>query len=137
MASNIKGPLLGLREFLADKSPLKMMKNVIYIILNVLFVLKIRNFCLYFLIIMENDLARKLRLTSKFMTSQTGKQIITIWKLPNISRGKGNQAIKMRMRQRDQFQTTFRFKKALYKVKASGSTLGLMYFGRPPLGHTV
>ena len=28
------------------------------------------------------------------MTSQTGQQIITIHKLPNISRSKGNQAIK-------------------------------------------
>ena len=31
---------------------------------------------------------------SKFMTSQTGKQIITIHILPNISRSKGNQTMK-------------------------------------------
>ena len=37
---------------------------------------------------------RKLRLFSKFMTSQTGKQIITIHILPYISRSKDNQVIK-------------------------------------------
>ena len=36
-----------------------------------------------------------LRLTSKFMTSQTGQQIITIQILPNISRSKGNQTTKL------------------------------------------
>ena len=36
---------------------------------------------------------RKVRFISKFMTSQTGQQIITIHILPNISRGKGNQVI--------------------------------------------
>ena len=33
---------------------------------------------------------RKLRLVFKFMTSQTGKQIITIYILSNFSRSKGN-----------------------------------------------
>ena len=33
---------------------------------------------------------KKLTLISKFMTRQTGKQIITIHVLPNISRNKGN-----------------------------------------------
>ena len=37
---------------------------------------------------------KKLRLISKFMTSQTGQQIIPIHILPNISRGKSNQEIK-------------------------------------------
>ena len=35
-----------------------------------------------------------LRLISKFMTSQSGKQTIPIHKLPNISRSKGNQTMK-------------------------------------------
>ena len=39
----------------------------------------------------ENGLLRKLRLISKFMMSQTGKQIIAIHILPNISRSKDNQ----------------------------------------------
>ena len=37
---------------------------------------------------------RKLTLISKFMTSQTGQQVITIYILFNISRSKGNQAMK-------------------------------------------
>ena len=36
----------------------------------------------------------KLKLISKFMTSQSGKQIIKIHILPNISRRKSNQTIK-------------------------------------------
>ena len=36
-----KGTLLGLRQFLATKSPFKMMKNVFYFTLKALFVLKI------------------------------------------------------------------------------------------------
>ena len=42
----------------------------------------------------ENGLIRKLGLISKFMTSQTGQQIITIHILSNISRSKDNQAMK-------------------------------------------
>ena len=37
---------------------------------------------------------RKLNVISNFMTSHTGEQVIIIHILPNISRSKGNQAIK-------------------------------------------
>ena len=37
---------------------------------------------------------RKIKLISKFMTSQPGKQTIAIHILPNISRSKANQTIK-------------------------------------------
>ena len=37
---------------------------------------------------------RKIRLTSKFMPSQTGLQTIAIHILPNISQSKGNQKMK-------------------------------------------
>ena len=37
---------------------------------------------------------RKIKLISKFITSQPGKQTIAIHILPNISRSKGNQARK-------------------------------------------
>ena len=65
------------------------MKNAFYFMLKALFGLEIilflsRHFCLI----------RKLRLISKFMTSQTGQQIIKIHTLPNISRSKGNQTMK-------------------------------------------
>ena len=42
----------------------------------------------------KNDLIKKIRLISKFLTSQPGKQKIAIHILPNISRSKGNQKIK-------------------------------------------
>ena len=43
---------------------------------------------------LKNGLIRKLWLISKFMTSQTGQQIIMIHILSNISRSKGNQTMK-------------------------------------------
>ena len=55
------------------------------------------SFCLDFLIMYQNGLKRygkkrikKIRLISKFMTSQPGKQTITTHILPNISRRRGN-----------------------------------------------
>ena len=54
----------------------------------------ILNFCPVFLVMQKNGLIRRLRLISKFMTSQTGKQIITTHILPNISRTKNNQTMK-------------------------------------------
>ena len=50
-------------------------------------------FVLAFWAIRNNDLIRKIRLTSKFMTSQPGQQRITIHILLNISRIKGNQTM--------------------------------------------
>ena len=38
---------------------------------------------------------KKLRLILKFLTSSTGKQIITKLILPNISRSKGNQTVEI------------------------------------------
>ena len=52
------------------------------------------SFCLDFLAIYKNGLIRKTRLISKFMTSQPGKQTITIHILPSISRNKDNQTMK-------------------------------------------
>ena len=43
----------------------------------------------------KNGLIRKIRLISKIMTSQTSKQIVAIHILPNISRSKGKQTIKL------------------------------------------
>ena len=43
----------------------------------------------------KNGLTRKIRLISKFMTSQPGKQTIVIHILPNISRSKGYQTMKL------------------------------------------
>ena len=41
-----------------------------------------------------NGLIRKIRSISKFMMLKPGKQVITIHRLPNISRSKGNQTLK-------------------------------------------
>ena len=49
---------------------------------------------LTFLVMFENDLIRKQRLISIFMTSKTWKQITVIHILPNVSRSKDNQTKK-------------------------------------------
>ena len=67
-----------------NDSPLKMIKNALYFILKALFTFK-----------MKNNLTRKLWLISKFIMSRTKQQIITIRILPNISRSKGSQTMKV------------------------------------------
>ena len=52
--------------------------------------------CLDFLAMQKIDLINKVRLLSKFMTSQFGKQTIAIHILSNISRSKGNHTMKFR-----------------------------------------
>ena len=77
------------------ESPLKTIKNAFYFIVKALFVLKIfQVFVTTFWSCRKNGLIRKIRLTSKFMTSQPGLQAIAIHILPNISQSKGNQAMK-------------------------------------------
>ena len=77
-----------------NESPLKMMKNVFYFTSKTLSILKYLSFFLDFLVFYQNGLIRKIRLISKFMTSQPGKQTMVIHVLPNILRNKDNQAIK-------------------------------------------
>ena len=70
----VKGPLSGLRQFLTIQSPLKIMKNIFYFMLNCsLFVLETSTFlsCIFW---QKNRLIRKLWFISKFMTSQTRQQ---------------------------------------------------------------
>ena len=57
---DIKGAVLGLRQFLATESPFKMMKNAFYLTLKTPLVLAL-NFCYEFLIVQANGLTRKLR----------------------------------------------------------------------------
>ena len=66
-----KDPVLGLRQFLAAESLLKTMKNVFYFMLKALFALKILKLCPDFLFMQENGSIKKIRLISKFTTSQT------------------------------------------------------------------
>ena len=71
------------------------MKNAFYFILKAPFVLKLFE-CLPWLFdhVEKKGLIRKIRLISKFMTSQTGSQANTIHILANISRSKGNETMK-------------------------------------------
>ena len=89
------------------------------------------------------------------MTSQTSKQMITIYILLKISITKGNQEMKfgqlIEYNMRNVFQKNLSenvaerlaphlfliFKKALCKVKVSGQQFCFKIFGRPPLGDTT
>ena len=80
----------GLRQFLA-LTALKNDKEMLFIL--PLFS-RYLNFCLDFLVMLENGLIRKIMLISEFMTSQPGKLIIAMCILPNISGSTGNQTMK-------------------------------------------
>ena len=74
--------VLGLRQPLATKRPLKMMKNVFLFHLD---------FWLCILVMQKNGLTL---LISKFLTLQPGKQTVTMHVMLNMSKSKGNQRIK-------------------------------------------
>ena len=78
----------------SNESSLKVIKDVFYFMLKSLFVLEIFTFCPDVLFMQKNSLIRKLWLISKFIASQTGQEIISIHRLFNISRSKGNQIMK-------------------------------------------
>ena len=78
-----------------NERPLKMMNSAPHFILKPLFVPNIFTFLSWiFRHVEKNELIRKIRLISKFMTSQPGQQAITKHIFPNISQSKGNQTIK-------------------------------------------
>ena len=100
----------------------------------------------------ENALIRKMRLISKFMTSQPGLQRIAIHILPNISQDKGNQTMKfgqlVEYNKRNNFlqklsgkwgrETSSRplyfLKKLNMRWKQVVCSLVSIYFDSPPLG---
>ena len=94
ISPKFKDALSGLRQFLATESLLKRTKNVYYFTLKSLFALRYLN-CFYILVMKKNSLIRKIRLISKFLTSQAGKHTIVMHMLPNILRSKGNQTMKL------------------------------------------
>ena len=71
-----------------------MMKNTFYFTSKALFVLKIFNFLSWIFVQVENGLIRMIRLISKFIMSQPGKEIILIHISPNILRSKDNWTMK-------------------------------------------
>ena len=56
---------------------------------------EIKFFIWTFLIMWKNCLRKLLKLILKCMTSQTGQEMIPIYILPNISKSKGNQTMKL------------------------------------------
>ena len=62
---NIKGPLSGLRRFLAAENSLKMMKNAFYLMLKVLFDLKIFKFMSRLFFHVEKRLDKKAKVNFK------------------------------------------------------------------------
>ena len=55
---------------------------------------QVLKFCLDFSVIYKSGLIKKIRLISKFMTSQPEKQTVALHILPNISTSNGNQTVK-------------------------------------------
>ena len=66
-----------------NESPLKIIKNTFHFTLKALFVLKIFNICLDFLVTYKKRLDQKGKVNLKIMTSQLDQQIIAIHILPN------------------------------------------------------
>ena len=93
---DFKNALLDLRQFLATEIAFKMTKNACYFTFKALFVLKIFRFFSRLFGYVEKRIDQKDKVhKKKLMTSKPGKQIIVIQILPNISRSKGNQTIKL------------------------------------------
>ena len=77
-----------------NESLLKIMNNAFYFISKPHLVRLIFIFLCWLFVHVKNRLIRRIRLISKFMTSQTGWQTIAIHVLHKISGIKGNQTIK-------------------------------------------
>ena len=89
----LKGTLSGLRKFSVTESPLKL--KALYFTLNTLFIFKVFKFLplLFFGHVEKKfDKVRQIRLISKFMTSQPGKQANYMTHI--IFPSKGNQTMK-------------------------------------------
>ena len=78
MFSIFKSPLLGVRKFLAAESPLKLMKNVFYITLKALFVLKIFKFLSWLFGHPAKRFGKKVNVNFKIYDVKDWEQLITI-----------------------------------------------------------
>ena len=88
----LNGALSGLRHSLATVSPLK--NDVLFHCKSTFCSQDILNFCRESLFIKKNGSIRKIRLISKFISYQPGKQTIAIHITLDISRSKSNQTMK-------------------------------------------
>ena len=77
---------------------------------------------------------RKITLVSKIVTSQPGKQTITIYALPNISRSKGNQA--MKFGQLIEYNMRNIFLKKSY-IKSGGKTIPRLFSKKSKLSMSL
>ena len=73
------------------------------------------NFCLDFLVMNKKGLMRKIRLISRLVRSQPGKQTIAMYILSNISRSSGNQTIKFGQLIKCNMRNIF-LKKSIHKM---------------------
>ena len=146
MRIHFKGSISGLKQFLTIENPLKIMKNIFNFMLITFFVLEIFTFLSWLFGYVERQLGKSnLLLTSNFMTSKTGQQIITIQIVPNFWRSKGNQAMKfgqltkykrnifLKSHEENQLgrlvpDPSLFLKKALYEVKARAFQLDFNIF---------
>ena len=105
------------------------MENAFYFMLKALFILNIITFLSLLFGHIRKRLDKKARLILKFITLQTGQQIISIHILPKVSINKENETMKFgqlpkyylrniffsniiqKMRQEDNFDTSFSFLK--------------------------
>ena len=130
------------------ESSLKIMKNAFYFISKAFFVLEIFTFLSWLLVTQRNSLIR--RLIPELMTSQAGQKLIGIHILSNISRIKCNQAMKFGELIENNVRNIFLKKSyrrwgtkassitlSVFKELYLSSTLVLIYFGWPPLGHSI
>ena len=88
-----KGPLSGLKQYLANKNPVKMMKNTFYLTLMAVLVLKIfifLNFCLDGFGHAEKLDDKKGKVNFKIYDVKNWKTLITIHIVSNVSKSKGN-----------------------------------------------
>ena len=85
----VRGVLSGLRRFLANESPSKMMKNALYFTGKTLFVHEIFNFLFW---LFGHDKTAKVKFKTYDVTNR--EIIFTKYILPDISRIKGNRTIR-------------------------------------------
>ena len=78
-----------------NESYLKITQNTFYFMLKALFVLVLFKFLSWLCGYVKNGLKRMQRVFSRFVTSQTGQQIIIIQTLFNIWRSNGYQIMKL------------------------------------------
>ena len=130
------------------ESSLKIMKNAFYFISKAFFVLEIFTYLSWLLVIQRNSLIRTL--IPELMTSHAVQKLIAIHILSNISRIQCNQAMKFGELIENNVRNIFLKKLcrkwgtktsarslSVFKELYLSSTLLLIYFGSPPLGHSI